>query len=342
MMNTPVIVASLIVVGSVAFAGGYQATNLPPGPQGVTSVMPMRSMQDAGARQHKSPSAETGDRAPHQSGGATTSDDPPNVSSIALASPCDGEDYFAPVPRFFAQGCGPLVWLPMSPADVDGDGVPEIYAAGTTTIASGCPAAPTDGGWIAAQSWLRTGPDGPAPMTNAVGRLDQQTASVLIPMMLNLDPVCGVTSHLGEPYGQQTITAKALGWLDCDRDGDLDLVVQADAKENVFLSDDRWEDPCDGRMCPCGRYDDTQGWWQTWPDHGDTWEYNPCYCPTSPSCGRWVAGGGVWRSRGAPVYFWLENTGFHHARAVPADLNHDGKVNGADLGLLLVAWGPNQ
>lgn len=40
--------------------------------------------------------------------------------------------------------------------------------------------------------------------------------------------------------------------------------------------------------------------------------------------------------------YWFENIGYE--RQVPpvaADLNGDGQVNGADLGLLLVAWGPN-
>ena len=41
-------------------------------------------------------------------------------------------------------------------------------------------------------------------------------------------------------------------------------------------------------------------------------------------------------------YIWIENTGYE--RPVPpvaADLNRDGKVDGADLGMLLLAWGPN-
>jgi hypothetical protein len=40
---------------------------------------------------------------------------------------------------------------------------------------------------------------------------------------------------------------------------------------------------------------------------------------------------------------WLENIGYEKpAPAVAADLNRDGKVDGADMGLLLYAWGPNQ
>jgi hypothetical protein len=42
------------------------------------------------------------------------------------------------------------------------------------------------------------------------------------------------------------------------------------------------------------------------------------------------------------IKFWLENTGFQHSNHIAADLNHDGTVNGADMGLLLYAWGPNQ
>lgn len=41
------------------------------------------------------------------------------------------------------------------------------------------------------------------------------------------------------------------------------------------------------------------------------------------------------------TYFWIENTGLPRNNHVSADLNGDGKVDGADLGMLLVAWGPN-
>ena len=38
---------------------------------------------------------------------------------------------------------------------------------------------------------------------------------------------------------------------------------------------------------------------------------------------------------------WFENTGFEKpAPPVAADLNRDGRVDGADLGMLLIAWGP--
>jgi hypothetical protein len=46
---------------------------------------------------------------------------------------------------------------------------------------------------------------------------------------------------------------------------------------------------------------------------------------------------GLWRQR----QVWFENIGFQKpAPSVAADLNRDGKVDGADLGMLLVAWGP--
>jgi hypothetical protein len=39
---------------------------------------------------------------------------------------------------------------------------------------------------------------------------------------------------------------------------------------------------------------------------------------------------------------WFENVGHEkHAPPIAADINGDGRVDGADLGLLLVAWGPN-
>lgn len=40
--------------------------------------------------------------------------------------------------------------------------------------------------------------------------------------------------------------------------------------------------------------------------------------------------------------YWFENIGYEKpAPPVAADINGDGRVDGADLGLLLVAWGPN-
>ena len=42
-------------------------------------------------------------------------------------------------------------------------------------------------------------------------------------------------------------------------------------------------------------------------------------------------------------YVWIENTGYEKpAPPVAADLNRDGQVDGADLGMLLFAWGPNR
>ena len=44
----------------------------------------------------------------------------------------------------------------------------------------------------------------------------------------------------------------------------------------------------------------------------------------------------------ADINFWLENTGFQHTNPIAADLNHDNRVDGADLSLLLYAWGQTQ
>ena len=48
---------------------------------------------------------------------------------------------------------------------------------------------------------------------------------------------------------------------------------------------------------------------------------------------------------GYPIdrYHWLRNVGFEkRSPPLAADLNHDGKVDGADMGLLLYAWGQTQ
>jgi len=42
------------------------------------------------------------------------------------------------------------------------------------------------------------------------------------------------------------------------------------------------------------------------------------------------------------IDYWFENIGYEKpAPPIAADINGDGRVDGADLGLLLVAWGPN-
>jgi hypothetical protein len=47
-------------------------------------------------------------------------------------------------------------------------------------------------------------------------------------------------------------------------------------------------------------------------------------------------------NEGPQVSFWLENTGFQHSNPIAADLNRDGRVDGADLSLVLYAWGQTQ
>jgi hypothetical protein len=45
---------------------------------------------------------------------------------------------------------------------------------------------------------------------------------------------------------------------------------------------------------------------------------------------------------GGSFFCWLENIAFEKsAPPVAADINRDGRVDGADLGLVLFAWGPN-
>jgi hypothetical protein len=41
---------------------------------------------------------------------------------------------------------------------------------------------------------------------------------------------------------------------------------------------------------------------------------------------------------GVALKFWLENTGFQHTTPLAGDLDHDGKVNGFDLAILLANW----
>ena len=54
------------------------------------------------------------------------------------------------------------------------------------------------------------------------------------------------------------------------------------------------------------------------------------------------ASGVIYDGSGQPFSndFWLENNAVS-TPAIAADLNHDGRVDGADLAMLLVQWGPN-
>jgi hypothetical protein len=288
-MKTPAIIASLTVAGSIAFAAGQQS--------GGRQSPPMPQDARHGITPNDSP------KLAHQPGSGT-----PFAALTGSSDPCAKTNYFAPEPRGFGPGCGTLAVLPISPADVNADGTPELWVETTAVVASGCPWAPAqDAVSLLSLSRLEYSDTEPLPVTLEVARLSPDTHSSLMAMMPAAEQVCG--SNCCGLIGDWQLLIRPAGWLDCDGDGDLDLVILASRLE------------LGGGIC----------------------SYDPLCCEYGGSCC------GVlqcdlpnnWHLRDQAM-FWFENIGYEASQPpLAADLNGDGQVNGADLGLLLVAWGPN-
>jgi hypothetical protein len=247
-----------------------------------------------------------------------------NSSFAKLAgADCSAKNWFSPQLHFFGTGCGPIVPLPITPADVDGDGVEEMFygnrfypevleypqqTAYGTPITLQNPVVCTTS-WISIESGL------PTPQTAAACTLTNETMSTLYAMLpsANDGPLCS-EANLGT-HQEWSIGAFMEGWLDCDGDGDLDIVLSFASRRDYANSGNGYFN--------CYPYIDEYGFPQEHCDYG------------------WICSG-----RGSEIGFrvtgWLENTGFEKPTSpIVADLNRDGKVDGADLGMLLVAWGPN-
>ncbi len=202
-MKTPAIIASLTVVGSIAFAAGQDRVISRPIPQAKPTLTE-----------------------------ATT---PPEQRLGADSGPCDPEQWFDPTPREFLAGCGTLATLPLSPADVNADGIPEILVPIGLTATQEFIAvlAPNnDSMWcgiyqpatsvpVDILQWLnlKVTSEGATPNSRAVCNLPTSFGDFF-------------RARLPDPGGAGWCTyswevrGKILGWLDCDADGDLDLVIR--------------------------------------------------------------------------------------------------------------------
>jgi hypothetical protein len=289
-MKIAAIIASLTVVGSIAYAAGTQGT--------------------AGKQPPLMPSEP--EMTTHEVAGGTAESLPAQSSPLTTgAYDACGEtviNIVSGVPRFFAPFCNgasslnylPSV-LPLSPADVNSDGVPEIYVAdgpGTFPVCGATTQTLGGDSLMWRNSVVQTS-DGASHRFENVAKVSEETLKVLVPLTLQwATQECGV-NPCGVAFGLKWLQLSPKGWLDCDNDGDLDMVCTA------------------------------QGFQVQ--DGGGYWTFE----------GVWVCFSIV-TNQGPQVSFWLENTGFQHSNPIAADLNHDNRVDGADLSLLLYAWGQTQ
>lgn len=206
-MKTPAIIASLTVAGSIAFAAGQQS--------GGKQSPAMPSGAQAHSMQEEMPQART--------------------NQSVSAQGCEAENWFDPTPREFLSGCGTLATLPLSPADVNADGIPEILTpiGVSTNMEFVAVLAPNnDSMWcgiyqpavsvqVDVLQWLnlQVTADGAKPNSRVVCRLPVSFGESFRSRLPDAGGA-GWCTYSWEVRG------RLLGWLDCDADGDLDLVMR--------------------------------------------------------------------------------------------------------------------
>lgn len=235
---------------------------------------------------------------------STAAADPGSPPQRMLIPSCDQDGWFDPAPRRFLPDCGGTLrapaCLPVSPADVDGDGKEEVFTANPGLLYQNDAVTETFPLLIA--HGITRSPAGVAARTTDV----LQSAGVAnwsVPMVGGTDwSVSPPPGYSGDCRGEKwLVDIRILGWLDCDEDGDLDLVAQV----YVWREDLCW-------CCGCCQYCWPCTWTARYPNMvGEAFTQAP---------------------------IWFENIRPPN-RVADADLNHDGVVDGADLGILLNSWG---
>lgn len=228
------------------------------------------------------------------------------VSSAQQSLPpaCDQDGWFNPVPKPFLPDCVGVLrapaCLPLSPADVDGDGREEVFTANNGLLYQNN--AVTSPFPLLTSHEISRSEAGVSARTRDV--LQSSTvANWSAPMVGGTDWfVAPPEGYSGDCRGERwLVDVRVLGWLDCDDDGDLDLIAQVYVWKEVLC----WY--CSGcQFC--------------WPC---TWTTN---YPSNVAAA----------FAQAPI--WFENLR-PPSRVADADLNGDGVVDGADLGVLLNSWG---
>jgi hypothetical protein len=143
----------------------------------------------------------------------------PTPNPSITSGGCEAVAWFDATPREFVPGCGAISPLPLSPADVNGDGLQEVFAGQPVTIASGIPVAavPTSNMVL----WSRLEPtEGFKPVRSSVSELPLNFASYWLQSL----PDLGFSNS--NASREWRVEANPGGWIDADGDGDLDLVVQ--------------------------------------------------------------------------------------------------------------------
>lgn len=149
---------------------------------------------------------------------------PPSAPTLKVA-PCGVEQWFDPTPRLFASTCGSAAFNPASPADVNRDGLTEVFYCPEVSVAGGCQGfvsgIPTND--ILSRALIEITPSGPATKQMAVMPVDATFGNALAAQLptFNDNSQCGCSGI--------DIRVQVIGWADCDGDGDLDAVFRVRA-----------------------------------------------------------------------------------------------------------------